>query len=474
MCRGRVMPPCRSLPFPPREAATDEQTTRDLARAVSALQAKQGSCAQRWRYYDGDQPLVYVNQRLQHVFRHIDARWSENWCSVVVDSLLDRIQLKGFKCAEAGAQAALDLWWDEQDVSADAEDVAKAVAVCSEGFYVVEMGEDGIVHSFENGPHLCAVLYSEADPKTPELAAKWWEAGKQTRLTLYYPDRLLHFVANAQRSDISGPNVFMPDPELPEEDNPYGVLPIFHYRRSKRGPSELTNVIPLQDALNKLFADMMVASEFGAYRQRYIISEVEMDRSKLNASPAEMWNIPASDGEGQPTQVGEFGASETQNFINALDHIASRIAVITRTPKHYLLQAGDVSGEALLAMEAPLVKKASAYRSRLEVVWKHVAVFVLALQGYALDADAIECVWEDEHTVQPYTEAAIRKTNVEAGLPLATQLRREGWSEKELAELQSDEDQAQARATSLADVAMAEARKRFDQGQTPSPYGTAA
>jgi adenylate cyclase len=43
------------------------------------------------------------------------------------------------------------------------------------------------------------------------------------------------------------------------------------------------------------------------------------------------------------------------NALTAIDKMASTIAIITRTPKHYFYsQGGDPSSEALIAMEAPL------------------------------------------------------------------------------------------------------------------------
>lgn len=360
-------------------------------------------------------------------------------------------------------------------MAADAEEIAKAVCVCTEGFLIAEQGEDGLPRTFENQPHLCAAVYSEDNPKQMDFAAKWWEEGKWTYLNLYYPERILHYVATSKRSDISGPNAFAPESENPEEVNSLGQIPVFHYRVDRRGKGKLTDVIPLNNALNKLFADMMVAAEYGAYHQRYIISGGELTDKQLGnlqGDPTKLWNIPVGDGEGPNTQVGEFTATELANFTTGLDHIASRIAILSHTPKHYLLQAGDVSGEALLAMEAPLVKEAARYMARLAVTWKHAAAFVMRLAGHTVTADDIECIWEDEHTVQPYTESLIHKTNVDAGIPIVTQLRREGWSEDELAQMQKDSDEAQAAQTTLADVAMNAARKTFDQGTSPGPYPT--
>lgn len=447
--------------------------TPDLKRAFDALRAKQAPYALLWRYYDGDHPVQYASRQLATVFRNLDAKWTENWCAVVVDSLLDRLTLAGFSVKDEASKQALDGIWADENADLDAERIHKAVAVCGEGYLIVGIDDAGAVRMYANRPHLVHVEYGEDDPKAIDFAAKWWSAGKRTRLTLYYADHFEHYVANGKRCDISSANAFQPDPELPEEPNPWGTIPVFHFCPDpERVYGELANVVPLNNAINKLFADMMVSAEFGAFKQRYIVSNA--DTARLTNGPNELWEIPAGDKDGESTQVGSFDATELSNFIGAMDNIATKIAVITRTPKHYLLQAGDVSGEALLAMEAPLTRKAVKYAERLAVSWRRAMVFALALSGRTVDAKDIEVAWADERTIQPFMEAQARKTNVEAGMPLVTQLRGEGWSDAELEQLATDQDDAESRSTNIADVAMQAARRNFDQGVGAAPYASQA
>lgn len=441
----------------------------DVKRAFEALRAKQGPYATLWRYYDGDHPVQYATRQLAGVFSNLNAKWSENWCAVVVDSLLERLTLEGFSMADTSAAADVEQLWAAENADLDAERIHKAVSVCGESYLIVEEDEAGAVHVCANRPHLVHLFYREDAPKTPDFAAKWWTAGKHTNLTLYYRDRIEHWAASATRSDISSPNAFTPDPETPEEPNPWGRLPVFHFCPDpERVLGELTNVIGPQNAINKLLADMMVAAEFGAFKQRYIVSNA--DTARLVNAPNEVWEIPAADKDDEPTKVGAFDATELSNFIGAMDNLATKIAIITRTPKHYLLQSGDVSGEALLAMEAPLAKKAAKYQARLTTTWCDAVAFVAGLLGHAVMPQDIEAVWADERTIQPYTEALTRKTNVDAGVPLVTQLRMEGWSEAELEHLAADLADEETRGASIADAAMDEARRRFDRGDGTTPY----
>ncbi len=47
-----------------------------------------------------------------------------------------------------------------------------------------------------------------------------------------------------------------------------------------------------------------MVGDFGSFPQRYIISNAEI--GKLENAPNEIWAIPAGDGVGQQTSVGQF------------------------------------------------------------------------------------------------------------------------------------------------------------------------
>src|SRR4029450_2131173 len=98
-------------------------------------------------------------------------------------------------------------------------------------------------------------------------------------LTLYLPDVVLKFESE-DPLPISGreprwvgrddpvPHSLRVAPVTPLENKP-GLI--------GGGPSDLEPAIPLQNAVNKLCADMIVASEYGAFPQR-VLTGVEIPR----------------------------------------------------------------------------------------------------------------------------------------------------------------------------------------------------
>lgn len=438
----------------------------DLERAFRALTDKAATYDALWDYYEGSQPLRYSTERLEQVFRDLRTRFVQNWCAVVCDAALDRLNLIRFDVAgDDVARDRVNALWQSTGLDLDENDAHAAALVCGESYIIIWPDEDGATQAYYHDPRLAHVFYEADNPRRKRFAAKWWLGDERRYLTLYYLDRLEYYVSRGKGLDVSSAAAFEPaDP--PTAPNPYGEVPVFHLRRERRNvSSELANAITLQDAVNKLLADMMVAAEFGAFRQRYVIANA--DPGRLRNAPNEIWAIPAGDGQGQATSVGEFGQTDLGVYLQAMDKLASSIAIITRTPKHYLFaQGGDPSGEALIAMEAPLNRKVGQYIERFTAVWREVAAFLLRLENLAVDPMDVTPVWEPVETVQPLTESIIRQNAIAAGIPLATALRREGWTDAELEQMQADQAEEQTRRTNSLALALLEQQRTFDSGET--------
>jgi len=416
------------------------QVSSDLKRAYEALSGKQAHCNTYWSYYDGVHPMVYSAERLRQVFGSELTKFSENWCAVVIDSEIERIELREITVSKnETATSRLAELMESTGLGLDAEDIHKASLVCGEAFLFIWREEAEEVEAYYNDPRLAHAFYDEENPRKMSFAAKWWVGSDGKRyLNLYYPDHFEYYVSQGKSEDVNAATSFMATEEG-RADNPKGKIPVFHFRTERRTiKSELVNVIEPQDAINKLFADMMVAAEFAAFLQRWVISNADL--KKLKSAPNEIWKIPASDGAEQNTEVGEFSAVELKNFLDAMDKLANTIAVITRTPKHYVFsQSGDPSGEALIAMEAPLNKKAAGHIKRWLETWRAAAAFLLELDGAGeIKQSEIMPVFARPETVQPRTTAEIVEINVRSGIPLRLALRREGWTDAEIKALDAE------------------------------------
>ena len=435
----------------------------DLELAYNALQGKQKAYDRLWGYYDGDQPLVYSAQRLAELFRNVNARFTENWCAVVVDSVMDRLNLGRFQVADdERATDLLNDTWLRTEMGLDSDDAHLAALVTGESFVIVWREDGGDLQAYYNDPRMCHIEYDPENPRQKLWAAKWWRVGPQWRLTLYYPEQLQYYYSTDEYL-TAGYNAFKPMPD-PIAVNPFGQIPVFHLRTERRVvKGELgESITDLQDAVNKLLSDMMIAAEFAALPQRYVISQ--MDPGQLKNAPNEIWMFPAGDGTGQPTAAGQFAAADLTNFGTQIDKLSTAIGIISRTPRHYFYaQGGDPSGEALIAMESPLNKKVGKRIERFTATWQKVAAFMLSLQGLDVDPMQVTPIFDVVETVQPMTESQIREGNVRAGIPLTTTLRREGWTDAELEQMAEDRAAEQLAQADLARAYLDQARRQFDQ-----------
>ena len=463
----------------------------DIERAYDHLADKRPRYDLLYQYYEGNQPLVYSTEHLSDLFRKIEARWVQNWCGVVVDAALERLTFKGFEVDETagGTKAAGDKLVElgaATDVEIEAYDAHKDALICGEGFLLAWPDEEGGFDIYANDPRLVHAFYEPERPKEMQFAAKWWLHHGATFLNLYYADRIEHYIGpknprsgrsfvplEGSQTDDDGNTV----EAVPVEDNPYERIPVFHLRTSRRGPGgELRRILSAQDAVNKLLADMMVASEFGSFPQRFVISE--QDTSQLKIAPGQLWHfLPADEGV-QPTSAGSFPSVDVSQYLGAMDKLAASIAIVSRTPKHYFFgQAGDPSGEALIAMEAPLVKKCEHYGELFGQVYRELGVFMLKCVGLTVEPGAVSAVWDSMQTQQPISTTTALLNYVRATMPLTTALRELGWGPDELAQLEDD------KAAEPKPPNLTEALAGFNRGvpgayppagSPPAPPGTPA
>ena len=430
----------------------------DLEKAFAALVAKSGIYETLFNYAEGDQPLVYSTSRLKEAFNNINARFSQNWCSVVIDSALDRITFNGWANKSKQITDKLQDIFSELEINIDAYDIHRAASIASESYAIVWKNSEGVKEFNYNDPRLCHVFYMSDNPKVPDFACKWYRDGKQYKIVLYYRDRLEYYETGSVRNVPTSAKAFKPS-EIPRAENPYGEIPVFHFFLSRHSKGDLYNIVTLQDAVNKLFADMMVAAEFVSIQQRYVVTS--SDTVSLKNAPNEIWVLP------EGSSAGTFPAADLDNFLKSIDKIANSIAIISRTPKHYFYSSGgEVSGEALLAMEAPLTKKVDQRIASFSSTWAKVGAFLLKLDGMDLPAKEIQPVWEPATAVQPKTEAETVKIWTEAGTPLRTALGWAGKTDAEIKDMEKDKDDEKNKNAVMSTQLLEAARLRQDNSNT--------
>jgi hypothetical protein len=196
--------------------------------------------------------------------------------------------------------------------------------------------------------------------------------------------------------------------------NPFGEVPMVAFPNKPGlngvGTSELRNIVPIQDAINKLNYDLLLASEFAAFPQKWAVNApIEVGPDGKVKSPWELGvdrillaGPPEEGASGLETKFGQFEPAELANWINALESKLREIAVISRMPPHYLLGQSGVfpSGESLRAAETGLVQKAKdRWRDYAEPL-EHAMRLAARMAGHTDIAanESLKTEWRDPET----------------------------------------------------------------------------
>lgn len=427
----------------------------DLKLAVAELTDAATSLTPYLDYYEGRQPLRYASDRLENIFRdRLNYAFVANWCELIADAVYDRLEIESLATDSDTATDQLQTWWGRSGMELEAESITRWALVYGEAMAIVWPGEDGAPVCHYNDPRNTRVFYAADDPRRKSHAVKWWSEPDGTRLNLYYADRIEKY--RAPRKDTRSWQRFELLPDEGVIENPYGEVPVFHFTtRRPAGRSEIHSAIPFQDSINKLFADMMVAAEYGAFPQRYVISEMDFQNGELRNGPGNIWPFPPG------TSVGQFSSSDLRNYMDAMAHLANDCAAITRTPRHYLNpQGGDPSGEALKTAESALIKKVKERQAMFGATWSDLLSFVLRVLG--IDEPVYpRVVWEAPEFSQEYTEGQTDALYAQMGVPLEVLLERRGWTSEELQRLREVQQEQQVQRADLGAALL----QSFNAGQ---------
>lgn len=425
----------------------------DATWALEELARRRSTYALRWAYYDGFHRLAFASERWRTAFGDLFRSFAENLCQVVVDTMVDRLEIHGWKDADEVPQDAAVELWRSQPMSRVAGEVHLEAAVAGDSYLLVWPARPpafGPVF-WPQPAHTMVVRYGASSPFEVELAAKAWlertrvegRMVERARLTLYYPDRLERY-ATRGRSPLGIPVRF--DAFVPHEDddgpaivpNAFGVVPVFHFANAtgpgRPGRSELSQVIPLNDALNKAVLDALVAAEFHALQQRWATG-LELEIDPLTGKPKQpeagadvLWTNPDPDG-----RFGSIEGGDLTGLLALADRFVMAIARVSSTPAHrFLLGSGQwPSGESLKTAEAPLVAKVKDRQDGWAWPWGAAMGLGLRMAGLPPDAPLLP-VWGPAHSRSEREEAEVGEIRARSVSSRREELRRMGYDEDEV------------------------------------------
>ncbi len=435
----------------------------EIKTALQQFRARAGQYQLYRNYYDGDHRLVFATDKFRSAFGSLFRAFADNLCDSVVDSCADRLIVTGFAVEEGAGTAAGDAWaiWQANRMDQRAAEAHSEALTSGDAYVIVWPDADGQPTIYPNSAANVTVRY---DPETPGRvlwAAKVWpDEDGRLRLNMYYPDRIEKYITRNKTSALPTSSSTFDPYEFPGEpwplDNPYGQVPAFHFANSGRvggfGRSELANVVPLQDALNKSIADMLVAMEYVALPQRWATGlEVEIDeatgRPKAPFVPGadRVWAVGAPD-----ARFGQFDPANLVQFLDVQEKFRKEIATVSRTPLHFLIPPAGVwpSGEALRAAESSFLAKVANRQVMFGNAWEDVLRFALRVAGKRVAQ--LSCQWKDPTPRADLERAQVGLMKHQLGASQKQILGELGYSPQEIEQmLQDRQEEAKALGDTL-------------------------
>ncbi|UHJ58034.1 phage portal protein [Mycolicibacterium fortuitum] len=403
------------------------------------------------RYYQGKQPLAFLSPEAKVALGNRFGIMSSNITRLAVTALAERLRLTGF-----AGDAALWADWVRNDLDQTSGVAHREALLLGDSYVIVWADKLGRPQVTVESAKQVAVL---TDPGSRQVYAgiKRWEDTnlKTTEAVMYLRDRIVRLRADQQGAVANG---FKTIEEIP---NPLGVVPVVNLRNTDRivgdwGGSEIDDLKPLVDALNKSLADMMVTSEYVGRPRRWATG-IELTEEPVlddDGNPVlddddqpvmrEVNPIPeghrAMISENNDAKFGQLQSADLGGYEASVRVILGQIMAVSTLPAHYVGVFTDnpASADALRAAEASLTARAEARQATFGRAWEQVARLMIAVRDGRDPGliDDIRVQWADAATRSVAQEADAVVKLFQAGLlPASYALGKLGYSDDEIAKI---------------------------------------
>jgi hypothetical protein len=393
-------------------------------------------------YYDGNHRLAFATLKFRQTFGAMFRSLSVNWCESAVDVAVDRLKVEGFRFGrdQEADKEAWDTIWQPNNLDAASLMAHTEAGKSGRAYAMVDpVGRITVEH-----PQQMVVAHAAGNRSERLWAFKrWLDEDEYLYAILYLPDRIEKFRSTDKRkTEDTGAVDWEPWPNDEGEPHLFGVVPVVPFYNKPDilcdGRSDLIAAMPIQDAIDKEIADMLVASEFAAFPQRVLMGVevptgddgLPLAATELKASISRLWAF-----ENENAKIGEFKAADLNNYVQAITSLLQQFAAITRTPPHYLLgQVVNASGDALKAAEAGLASKVERKQVDFSDSWEEVIRLAFRAQGNSERAEAMnaETIWAsaEKRSEAELVDAAVKLKSI--GLPAEMCLEYVGFTPRQI------------------------------------------
>ena len=392
-------------------------------------------------YYRGQQRIAHLGMAIPPELRQFVV--VVNWPRTVVDTIVDRQQLKAlFLPGEESADPTLRSIAEASNLESQLRMFNKDRCVFGRAFMSVGTHPDGGLPLIRTeSPR---EMFATIDPLTERVsrAARFHGVDENgwgpTHATLYLPN----VTKWVKRS--SGDAAWT---EVRKDEHKIGAVPVIvHLNRrlstSWHGESQMSDIIPLTDAAVRALTNMQFTQEAHGAPRKYVTGATLQDFTDANGKPVPAWEAYLDAIHilsNEDAKIGQLSAADLSNFETALKIYGTQAATVTGFPARYfgIHSTQPPTEGSVRADEASLVRSVEAQNAEVGTSLGWVGALALRLHAHEwVEGNRIRAEFFD-----PATPTVAQRMDAVVKAKQSGILSREGaWDELGWSEARKDKE----------------------------------
>lgn len=419
--------------------------TQLVVKLSRSLDEKTLSLGLHRQYYEGGQPLAFLNPADREALKNRLVRLPVNYCRHAIETLADVLVVEGFTTDDASVPD-LGLWqlWRRAGMVEKVDEAIRNALIFGRCPVIVWSAPGGVTVSVES-PTSCVVAGG--------VALKRWQADDLGHAVLYGPDEVVRLVTV---SPVPVGGVLPSGGWRVVERIPHnlGRLPVVELVHHK-GTSALADIEPLVDALTKIMSDAMVTAEYTARPRRFTIGldiKEDADGNPINPFTEGPLRVHQLEGDPQSVKYDQLDAAPLTPYTDLATQFIHIISALAAIPPHLsgIRQDQPASAEALRAAESQRSGRARSCHRMFGSKVSELVGLIYEISTGKPAPNVTEPLWTDPETSSPAQAADAAVKLVQAGiLSIEGALDKLGYSPEAIAQ-----ERTRRRASALDTAAL--------------------
>lgn len=364
------------------------------------------------RYMRGDAPLPPGPKQHENAYRWLQKKARANWASLIVEALVERMTVAGFRTAASDIEGDSEAWamWQANNLDADSRLVHRTKAALGDAYVIVGDVPAGGRYPLitAEDPRQVVVAKDPTNRRRVVAALKVFadDAAGVERAYLYLPGVVHRAERELNESSLArarGDATLAGWEWVSSDRLPVQAVPVVHFPNRAdlygRTLGEFEDVTDELDRLNIGLLQRLSVAINQAFRQRAVKGNLPthdengnpIDWSKeLELGFATMWSLPAD------IEIWESAGVDLTPLLESVKADARDLAAVTRTPMFYLFpDAANGSAEGASLQREGLIFKAKDRIAETSDPWEQTIALGFEWMGDLERADRtkIEVIW---------------------------------------------------------------------------------